>query len=330
MPSSSLPVDPAQRLCYLPMPLTPFPPSSDNPAVDRCDVSVRGWNTGPGTLPFHFLTEIVGKKEGECAEARKWVYVISVLIFVAYVGWLIGPYLRSTIVRDAAVTTWSRAAVAPIDGNIATALPMVGSVVGEDGQVATIRNDLLLQENTATEETRDRASLAESRIAEAKHYVANLDEIERARIAARIGWLKVFHAQLGNRDSQLSHRDLPPTPARLKCCSASSTVINLWSNARWLGHIVRRGITVVAQNEIRSRQAKLEAVSDSCTPPRNAAGRGRGLHHRRRRNAGLGSSRANLKCGLKRTVRVTKCTPPRPHSKRHGRTLPCSGKPWAV
>ncbi len=190
--------------------------------------------------------------------SKKWVYVISVLIFVAYVGWLIGPYLRSTIVRDAAVTTWSRAAVAPIDGNIATALPMVGNVVGEDGQVATIRNDLLLQEKTATEETRDRASLAESRIAEAKHYLANLDEIERARIAARDRLVKVFHAQLETEIANF----------RIEIAANASQIEVLQRIIDRNQSLVKRNVGSAASldeellrlAEMRSRQAKLEAA----------------------------------------------------------------------
>ncbi len=128
--------------------------------------------------------------------SKKWIYIASVLIFVAYVAWILGPYLYSTIVRDASVTTWSRAVVAPIDGNIVTDLPEVGSLIGEDGYVVTIRNDLLLQEKLAIEEIRDREILARSQIEEAKEYLADIQELTRARIASREQLAKVFHEQL--------------------------------------------------------------------------------------------------------------------------------------
>ncbi len=39
--------------------------------------------------------------------SMRWVYVLGVLGFFAYAFWMIGPYLRSVIVRDAAVTSWT-------------------------------------------------------------------------------------------------------------------------------------------------------------------------------------------------------------------------------
>jgi hypothetical protein len=91
---------------------------------------------------------------------------------------MIGPYLRSAIIRDAAVTTWLRAAVSPIDGKIVTELPHVGSLVGENGHIATIRNDLLLQERSAVEDTRDKIINSQSKIKEADEYLADLKQIE--------------------------------------------------------------------------------------------------------------------------------------------------------
>ena len=128
--------------------------------------------------------------------SKWWIYISLIVIFVAYVAWMLGPYLYSTIVRDASVTTWSRAVVAPIDGKIVTELPEVGSLIGEDGYVVTIRNDLLLQEKLAIEKIRDRAILARSRIEEAKEYLADIRELTRTRIAYRDRQAKVFHVQL--------------------------------------------------------------------------------------------------------------------------------------
>ncbi len=128
--------------------------------------------------------------------SKKWIYIASVLIFVAYVAWILGPYLHSTIVRDASVTTWSRSAVAPIDGNIVSELPEVGSLIGEDGFVVTIRNDLLFQEKLAIEKTRDREITARSQIEEAKEHLVHIQELTRARIASRDRLAEVFHQQL--------------------------------------------------------------------------------------------------------------------------------------
>ena len=125
-----------------------------------------------------------------------WTYIVPVIMFLAYGAWMLGPYLSSVIVRDAAVTTWARAAVAPIDGRIVTNLPEAGSVLGEDGQVATIRNQVLLGETRAVEDTRDRVVLGQTRIAEAEEYLADLEELERQRVITRERHAEVFHAQL--------------------------------------------------------------------------------------------------------------------------------------
>lgn len=37
---------------------------------------------------------------------RLWIYGLTIAAFLAYVPWIAGPYLRSIVVRDAAVTSW--------------------------------------------------------------------------------------------------------------------------------------------------------------------------------------------------------------------------------
>lgn len=127
---------------------------------------------------------------------RAWVYLVVVSVFVVYAAWQVGPYLRSSIVRDAAVTTWLRAAVAPIDGTLVTPLPEVETAIGPDGRVAVIRNELLLKEKIAVEATRDSAILAQLRAAEAKDYLDDLEALERKRLAARDRLAQVFREQL--------------------------------------------------------------------------------------------------------------------------------------
>jgi len=126
----------------------------------------------------------------------KKIYYLATVAFLAYTAWMIGPYLRSVIVRDASVTSWSRSAVSPIDGKLVGALPTVDTYVDEDGRVAVVRNDLLLEEGRSVEDTNDRMIRAESRIKEAQDYLDDLAELDRQRIAARDEQAKVFHAQL--------------------------------------------------------------------------------------------------------------------------------------
>lgn len=190
-------------------------------------------------------------------KASRWIYLVLVLAFLAYVIWLIGPYLRSAIVRDAAITTWSRAAVAPIDGRIVTELPEVGSVIGADGLVATIRNDFLLQERSDVEDTRDRVILAQVQVTEAQDYLAGIGELDQARVAARTRQVEIFHAQLESEIANLR---------RLIAANAEEIAIL----ERVVGRqksLVERGTSSAAAldeellrlAELKSRQAELEA-----------------------------------------------------------------------
>jgi hypothetical protein len=79
------------------------------------------------------------------AEARRigsrrlWV-LLGLVALLGYIAWLGAPYLRSVIVRDAAVTTWIDLASAPIAGFVDDKPLHAGDTVGEDGRVATITN----------------------------------------------------------------------------------------------------------------------------------------------------------------------------------------------
>ena len=134
---------------------------------------------------------------------KRLFYFITVAAFVSYTAWMMMPYLRSAIVRDAAVTTWARAAVAPIAGRVATELPKAGDRVGEDGRVVLIRNDLLLQETRAVEDTRDKVIELETQIEEAKEYLADLDQLDDQRLAALQRSADVFHNQLETQIASL-------------------------------------------------------------------------------------------------------------------------------
>jgi hypothetical protein len=60
-----------------------------------------------------------------------------------YAGWIGGPYLRSIIIRDAAVTTWISIAASPISGYVDLHPLYPGTRVGADGRIAIIENPLV-------------------------------------------------------------------------------------------------------------------------------------------------------------------------------------------
>src|SRR5258707_1010791 len=57
-----------------------------------------------------------------------------------YIGWIGGPYLRSVIVRDAALTTWINVTAAPISGIIERDPHYPGERVGADGRIVGIED----------------------------------------------------------------------------------------------------------------------------------------------------------------------------------------------
>jgi multidrug resistance efflux pump len=71
--------------------------------------------------------------------SRRLIAWLGLAALVLYGIWIGGPYLRSIVVRDAAVTTWVTIATAPIDGLVARHLH-IGARVGADGRLLTVEN----------------------------------------------------------------------------------------------------------------------------------------------------------------------------------------------
>jgi multidrug resistance efflux pump len=62
---------------------------------------------------------------------------------IAYVVVMFWPYLVATLVRGSSVTAWTNVATAPIRGRVPPRLPLPGSIVGADGVIMEVTNDLL-------------------------------------------------------------------------------------------------------------------------------------------------------------------------------------------
>ena len=117
--------------------------------------------------------------------SRRLVVWISLACLAVYAVWIAGPYLRSIIVRDAAVTTWTNPAASLIEGYVDAHPLYPGDRVGRDGRIATVENPLA----DATPLARARAELdgANGRLAALEELVGNLHEIvdsRRAQLAA--------------------------------------------------------------------------------------------------------------------------------------------------
>lgn len=138
----------------------------------------------------------------------RWIYTLVVLGLIIYCGVMIAPYVRSTLERDASVTTWSRTAVAPIPGRIVGELPIPGDVLDPQGHIATIENHLLLGEQQAVEEMHRLIAAATTRVSEGEEMLQELFELDQERLAGRDAFARIFHetldAEVDNLEAELA------------------------------------------------------------------------------------------------------------------------------
>ena len=73
---------------------------------------------------------------------RRLLGLVGLIGLLAYIGWIAGPYLRSVILRDAAVTSWINPTTAPIAGYVGAHPLYPGDRVGADGVIAVISDPL--------------------------------------------------------------------------------------------------------------------------------------------------------------------------------------------
>lgn len=134
----------------------------------------------------------------------RWIYLLIGGLLIAYVLWMIGPYLQSIVVRDAAVTSWSHKATAPIDGQLTWKPLSAGQIVAPDGVVIVVRNERV-SHRTLTE-TESRVDLARSTAAELQSYLADIVQLDEERGALKAQYASIFRAQLDAEIAGLERR----------------------------------------------------------------------------------------------------------------------------
>src|ERR1700730_3953012 len=75
-------------------------------------------------------------------DRRRWVGLVALVGLLAYIGWMAGPYLRSVILRDAAITSWINHTASPIAGYVGLHPLYPGERIGADGLIATVEDPL--------------------------------------------------------------------------------------------------------------------------------------------------------------------------------------------
>jgi hypothetical protein len=73
---------------------------------------------------------------------RRSLELIGLSGLLVYIGWMGGPYLRSVILRDAAVTSWIYPTASPIVGYVGPHPLYPGERVGADGEIAIVEDPL--------------------------------------------------------------------------------------------------------------------------------------------------------------------------------------------
>lgn len=133
-------------------------------------------------------------RNSSTSRSSRWIYLAGVVVFVGYAIWMIGPYLRSTFLRDAAVTAWSNTASAPIDGIVDSFPVTVGNYVGGDGVVAHISNEHLSRKGVS--EAQVTVDLARARIAEWHKFLEEIRDLDHNRADLKYQYADVFRNQL--------------------------------------------------------------------------------------------------------------------------------------
>jgi multidrug resistance efflux pump len=117
--------------------------------------------------------------------------VIGLVALLAYAAWIGAPYLRSVVVRDAAVTTWIDVAASPIRGYVDNNPLHAGDRVGADGSIATIDNPL--EDGTPVVRAEAELERAKERIRGLQELMTTLeaDAAARARTAMELADARV-------------------------------------------------------------------------------------------------------------------------------------------
>jgi multidrug resistance efflux pump len=129
-------------------------------------------------------------KEGSRFGRKFWA-LIGLAALLIYVAWIGAPYLRSVVVRDAAVTTWINTASAPISGYIEDNALHAGDSVVQDGRIAVLENPMA--DRTPVVKAEADVERAKQRVSGLQGLMSSLDSdpVARSRAAMELADAKV-------------------------------------------------------------------------------------------------------------------------------------------
>jgi multidrug resistance efflux pump len=151
-------------------------------------------------------TQSIARRSG------RWIYLLGILGFIAYAAWIMGPYLQSIIVRDAAVTTWLNRSHSPIDGAVERISVPVGRMVGADGVIVQIENEHLSRQPLTEAEIH--VDLTRERVEKLQNFLEEIKSLDRERAELKGHYADTFRAKLDVRIASL-RREIEVSADRL-------------------------------------------------------------------------------------------------------------------
>ena len=128
---------------------------------------------------------------------RRSLGLIGLVGLLVYVGWIGGPYLRSVVLRDAAVTSWTNPISAPIAGYVGQHPLYPGARVGADGRIAVVADPLA--DRSALARAEAELGRAEERHKSLEQLVALRQSAVDTRQALATSYAETFKRDLDTR-----------------------------------------------------------------------------------------------------------------------------------
>jgi multidrug resistance efflux pump len=201
-------------------------------------------------------------------KSSRWVNVLGVLGVAAYTFWVMGPYLRSVIVRDAAVTSWSNVATSPIDGEVEfTPLSVDDVTVGSDGIILLVRNDRVSRQLLTEAEIR--VDLARARVKELREFLDDVMLLDEERADLKVRYADTFRDQLDAEIVSLE-RQIRVTSGRLEVMRKIATRSEQLAS-RGTGSETTADEARLRVSDLELKIAELQAALDYAQVRRQAA-----------------------------------------------------------
>lgn len=193
--------------------------------------------------------------------------VTAAIVLLVYVVWISGPYLRSTVIRDAAITSWIASTRAPIAGLIEYAPHAAGDRIGSDGRIVLITNPRV----SSAELVRAQAELDRAK-ADLAALTAQIDALEiiiTGKVLAARTYAEAFSddvaAEIANLHAQIEYHSAAMVleqneAARLASMRDSGASSQSEADAAEVAVIDRERALIAAETALRRAEQRLAAA----------------------------------------------------------------------